>query len=50
VSEASVLDLVSAASVPVSVVRIPGPHLLLQAAPEAAWRVIEEHVLNPQTT
>jgi pimeloyl-ACP methyl ester carboxylesterase len=48
VSEASVQALVRAASVPVSVVRIPGPHLLLQVAPEAAWRAIVKHVLDPQ--
>ena len=41
VPEASVDAVVRAASVPVSVMRIPGPHLLLQAAPEAAWRAIE---------
>jgi pimeloyl-[acyl-carrier protein] methyl ester esterase len=48
VSEPSVQALVSAASVPVSVVRIPGPHLLLQTAPEAAWRAIEEYAFKPQ--
>jgi pimeloyl-[acyl-carrier protein] methyl ester esterase len=48
VPEASVDAVVRAASVPVSVVRIPGPHLLLQAAPEAAWRAIEDAVLEPR--
>jgi len=48
VPEASVDAVVRAASVPVSVVRLPGPHLLLQAAPEAAWRAIEDAVLEPR--
>jgi len=48
VPEASVDAVVRAASVPVSVVRLPGPHLLLQAAPEAAWRAIEDVVLEPR--
>lgn len=48
VPEASVQAVVRAAAVPVAVVRIPGPHLLLQAAPEAAWRAIDEAVLKPQ--
>lgn len=48
VPEASVDTVVRAASVPVSVVRIPGPHLLLQAAPEAAWRAIEDVLLEPR--
>jgi pimeloyl-[acyl-carrier protein] methyl ester esterase len=46
VPESSVHALVRAASMPVSVVRIPGPHLLLQAAPEAAWRAIQNCVLR----
>jgi hypothetical protein len=47
VPEASVDTVVRAAPVPVSVVRVPGPHMLLQAAPEAAWRAIENAVLDP---
>jgi pimeloyl-[acyl-carrier protein] methyl ester esterase len=46
VSDASLDKLVKAASVPVSVARIPGPHLLLQAAPDAAWRAIENSLLR----
>jgi pimeloyl-[acyl-carrier protein] methyl ester esterase len=48
VSDASVQGVVSAASSPVRVVRIPGPHLLLQTFPEAAWRAIEDAVIGPQ--
>jgi pimeloyl-[acyl-carrier protein] methyl ester esterase len=46
VPDASVRALVSAASVPIQVVRIPAPHLLLQAAPEAAWRAIEDSLAD----
>lgn len=46
VPEASVRALVGAASVPIQVVRIPAPHLLLQAAPEAAWRAIEDSLAD----
>ena len=49
VSDASIQGVVNAASSPVQVVRIPGPHLLLQACPEAAWRAIEDAVIGPQT-
>jgi len=48
VPEASANAVVKAASAPVSLVRIPGPHLLLQAAPRAAWRAIEDAVLEPR--
>jgi len=48
VPDASVREVVDAASVDVMVMRIPGPHLLLQAAPEAAWRAIETTVLKPR--
>jgi len=48
VSDASVQDVVSVASSAVRVVRIPGPHLLLQTCPEAAWRAIEDAVIGPQ--
>jgi len=47
VPEASVDAVVRAAPVSVSVVRVPGPHMLLQVAPEAAWRAIENAVLDP---
>jgi hypothetical protein len=30
----------------VSVVRVPGPHLLLQAAPERVWPAISEAILQ----
>lgn len=40
VTESSVRAVVRAA-VGVRVVRVPGPHLLLQARPESAWRAIE---------
>lgn len=40
VPEASVAAVTRAAPGQVTVVRIPGPHLLLQAAPEASWRAI----------
>jgi len=46
VSDASVVALVAAASVPVSVSRVPGPHLLLQAAPERVWSAISQALLQ----
>jgi pimeloyl-[acyl-carrier protein] methyl ester esterase len=48
VPEASVEAVVAAASAAVRVVTIRGPHLLLQAAPEEAWRAIQDGVLEPQ--
>ena len=48
VSDASVREVVAAALVEVTVARISGPHLLLQAAPEAAWRAIRTTVLGPR--
>lgn len=48
VSDASMQDVASAASSAVRVVRIPGPHLLLQTCPEAAWRAIADVVIAPQ--
>jgi hypothetical protein len=35
-----VVTIERAAPAPVTVVRLRGPHFLLQAAPEAAWRAI----------
>ena len=46
VGNGSVDAIVSAASGPVSVARIAGPHLLLQIAPEAAWQAIGETLLQ----
>ena len=46
VPNSSVDAVVSAASVPVSVARVDGPHLLLQTAPEAAWQAIRETILH----
>ena len=46
VPEASLRRVIDAASVPVSVARILGPHLLLQVAPEAAWRAVVDAVLR----
>ena len=47
VPDASVKALLAAASVPVSVVRLAGPHLLLQALPAAAWDAINRAILQP---
>jgi pimeloyl-ACP methyl ester carboxylesterase len=49
VTESSVDAVVNAATVPVSVARIAGPHLLLQIAPEAAWQAISETILRSPT-
>jgi surfactin synthase thioesterase subunit len=40
VTEASVAEVERVASGRVNVVRLSGPHLLLQAAPEQAWQAI----------
>jgi pimeloyl-[acyl-carrier protein] methyl ester esterase len=42
VHKKSVEAVVEAASVPVSVAQIPGPHLLLKTSPREAWRAIGE--------
>jgi pimeloyl-[acyl-carrier protein] methyl ester esterase len=42
VEQRSVDAVVEAASVPVSVVYIPAPHLLLKTSPREAWRAISE--------
>jgi pimeloyl-ACP methyl ester carboxylesterase len=47
VPDASVKALLAAASVPVSVVRLAGPQLLLQALPTAAWDAIDRAILQP---
>jgi pimeloyl-ACP methyl ester carboxylesterase len=41
VSEASVAEVERASSTPVCIVGMRGPHLLLQAAPDEAWRALE---------
>ena len=46
VPEASVSALLAAAPTPVKLVRLSGPHLLLQASPEAAWRAIRDVVIG----
>ena len=47
VPEASVKAFLAAASAPVSVVRLAGPHLLLQALPRAAWVAITGALPRP---
>ncbi|HJR66291.1 MAG TPA: hypothetical protein VJ802_07655 [Gemmatimonadaceae bacterium] len=47
VPEASVKAILAAASAPVSVVRLAGPHLLLQALPGPAWDAIAGALLQP---
>ncbi|HJU69015.1 MAG TPA: alpha/beta fold hydrolase [Gemmatimonadaceae bacterium] len=47
VPESSVRAVIAAASVPVSVVRLAGPHLLLQTSPMAAWDAIKAGLLQP---
>jgi pimeloyl-ACP methyl ester carboxylesterase len=44
VREWSLRQIVRAARVPVSVARLPGPHLLLAIAPEESWRAITEFI------
>jgi pimeloyl-[acyl-carrier protein] methyl ester esterase len=46
VPDASADAVAHAASVPLSLVRMPGPHLLLQVAPNAVWRAIAETFLQ----
>ena len=47
VPDASVKALLAAAPQPVSLVRLAGPHLLLQALPTAAWDAIARTILQP---
>ena len=44
IGEKSVREIVAAASKPISVARIPGPHLVLMTAPNEAWRSISEFI------
>jgi pimeloyl-ACP methyl ester carboxylesterase len=40
VRDKSVDEIVAAASVPVSIARIPGPHLILSTSPCEVWRAV----------
>ncbi|MBK5188460.1 MAG: alpha/beta hydrolase [Gemmatimonadaceae bacterium] len=46
----SVRAVIEAASQPVSVARIAGPHLLLKTAPSASWRAILEFLARTRAT
>jgi pimeloyl-ACP methyl ester carboxylesterase len=50
VSDKSVDEIIAAASAPVSVARIPGPHLLLTTAPREAWRAISDFLSRSVTS
>jgi pimeloyl-ACP methyl ester carboxylesterase len=46
VPETSIAALAAAASIPVEVARIPGPHLLLQVAPDRSWEAIRPFLVR----
>jgi len=46
----SVEEIVAAASTPVSVAQIPGPHLVLTTAPRESWRAITDFLARSVTT